>query len=1552
MQKLHIFFIIFFFFLIFNGIIYIEYIIGVLVGVNMIIYILHNDRYFSFRLPRQKDGSFVLHDFDGDSFKRNLVNISAVDSKWIMKSNDKVKILFNNQYIESIELLEYSFYSLITNNNELIYLYVSPGNDQSFVAKKCISKEKIVFGSDSSCDVIFASKLISPKQFEIVKEDNMWSLKNLDSKSLLYVNERRCKEKLLNSFDYIFINGFKIIICGDVFFINNPSSVVQFSQYSFIEYKAEFEVSNNSGSLNSFSDFYEESDYFSKSPVFRKKTNHLKVIITSPDEKDKRNDSSIIMSIVPSALMSVTTLLSAYFSVKNYNSGTTDRESLITTVVMCIVMLFISIVWPFVERFAESFRAFINNINRNIKYLSYIKKKRIILEQARNEQKLALQFNNLSLEECQDVIVKKTANLFSINSEQKNFLDVKLGVGKVKMDCEFDYTKPDFIKVKDKLLNVIDKLIEDYKYIDSAPYSFSLVNNVAFIYGEKDYENYLSSLVLQLITYHDYFNLKLVVFTSEGSFLTKIRNLNHCWNNDRTMRFFATDVQDAETLSSYLVRIFNSRMSPSTENNDSSNLKVPFYLIICDDMDKYRNLTIIDKVLHQKEKNFGFSFVTFAQKITDVPDCCSYFVDFKDEISTLFQSEMDESNIMKFSPELVNSKINIQECLTIVANTPIKSNSEVAGLLPDKLSFLEMNNVGKIEQLNSIKKWKTSQIVNTLAAPIGVDINGNILSLDLHEKKHGPHGLIAGMTGSGKSEFIITYILSLSVNYSPEEVQFVLIDYKGGGLAGAFENRKTGVKLPHLVGTITNLDKSSMNRTLVSIKSELQRRQRVFNEAKELLNTGTIDIYKYQKLVRDGSLSDPMSHLFIICDEFAELKTQQPDFMDELVSAARIGRSLGIHLILATQKPSGVVDDQIWSNAKFKVCCKVQTADDSKEMIRRDDAAFIKESGRFFLQVGYDEIFVKGQSAYTGSQYKPADTVINSDVVREDVEFIDNLGNVTLSVKNEVNTVKDENDYGDELGNVLNYLVQCAKEIGFVNKQLWLDNVPEKLYLYNLYKKYPVTNKKGIICPLIGEYDDPQNQKQGPVNINITERGNLWISGIYGSGKTTLLSTIIYSSVVNYSTQELNIYIVDLLAETLKMFCNVPQVGDFVSSSEPTKLNKLFHYLTQEVQKRKRYYSNLGSTFLSETSKGNIVFPNIFVIVNGIDILAEQYDSLYNDVFMPLVRDCNRVGIYFIITSTGSINVVVENSFPQKIAMRYLDTTEYAMLYNNARGIVPNINPGRGLVELDSVYEFQTAMIFDDINFDYNLNYVINQLNRSLTKAPSIPVMPRIVTYENVKDEIVSLSSLPVGIDISSNCPLSFDFNKIINLVVYSNEKMAASFVSGFIKVLNDLDNLKIIVLDNIGVTSNVDGVQVFNSNFKKVCQALYKNINEKKSSDIDAEKIIFIVSGYSKINNHLKKLLSEEDDVKTVDDLISSSLNSENFKFIIVNDKSLSSIDDKEWSDYLDSGYGILLGTEKDDQSLIELEDSYDEVKINKDTAIVVDDFKKKYVKFIRDRS
>ena len=179
------------------------------------------------------------------------------------------------------------------------------------------------------------------------------------------------------------------------------------------------------------------------------------------------------------------------------------------------------------------------------------------------------------------------------------------------------------------------------------------------------------------------------------------------------------------------------------------------------------------------------------------------------------------------------------------------------------------------------------------------------------------------------------------------------------------------MRLPHLAGVITNLDGAAITRSLVSIKSELKRRQELFNRARDIVGGDNVDIYTYLDLFRQERVTEPCPHLFIVADEFAELKQQEPEFMDELISAARIGRSLGVHLILATQKPSGVVNDQIWSNARFKVCLKVADEADSREMIRRPDAAALTQAGRFYLLVGYNEYFALGQAAYAGTRYVP-----------------------------------------------------------------------------------------------------------------------------------------------------------------------------------------------------------------------------------------------------------------------------------------------------------------------------------------------------------------------------------------------------------------------------------------------------------------------------------------------------------------------------------------------------------------------------------------------------
>ena len=275
--------------------------------------------------------------------------------------------------------------------------------------------------------------------------------------------------------------------------------------------------------------------------------------------------------------------------------------------------------------------------------------------------------------------------------------------------------------------------------------------------------------------------------------------------------------------------------------------------------------------------------------------------------------------------------------------------------LPAGITFLELYRVQEPKELHAAWNWRKNRAGEHIRARIGVNESGAAEILDLHEKYHGPHGLIAGMTGSGKSELLQTLILSLAVGYSPREVCFLLIDYKGGGMSGLFDG------LPHLAGQISNLSGSMVQRALLSIRSECRRRQRLLKEA------GCNHIDQYSASAASGK--EAMPHVFIIVDEFAELKQEVPEFLGGLISTARIGRSLGIHLILATQKPGGTIDENIRSNTRFTLCLRVQDRLDSMEVLGKPDAAYFRQPGRCCLQVGAGELSEVIQTGWSSAPF-------------------------------------------------------------------------------------------------------------------------------------------------------------------------------------------------------------------------------------------------------------------------------------------------------------------------------------------------------------------------------------------------------------------------------------------------------------------------------------------------------------------------------------------------------------------------------------------------------
>ena len=1522
-------------------------------GDSLLVYILHNERIDLFRLPSNVTGKYIISDFDEFNNKRNLVNVEGKDNKWYIYNNENVKITYNDQLCDSIELCLYNFYKLTVLGSENIIFYILPSYDNSFSTREIIDNVSLTIGTDSNCDFIYKS-MISSKQLELSYVNGVFTFKNLDPKVPIYLNDVRQDSGIVSNFDTLFIMGLKIIVCGSKIFINNPENQVLTNMSNKYKTLEDFYiVGNHDTDVRTFNNFYEESEYYAKSPVFKSQIVPFSVVITEPPNKAIRDKSSVLLNVIPTLLMTLSSMIMTISSVKQFRAGESSKEDLVSSLVMCLAMIVAGIVWPFVEKFYNNTTVLLSNVKRTHNYKKYLINKDKDLAEKVKSQKMAYVVNNIDLIACKKVIEQRTPELFNRDFDNDDFLTVRLGIGDIEAKGTIDYSRPDYTELKDSLLNDIDKVIEKNKYIREVPFIVSLFekNVIAFIVSNKNlYKDYMSGIILQLLTFHSYYDLRIVVLTTgANSELSYLKDSNHCWNEDKSFRFYATNLSEAQLVSSTLERELKAR-----KVNDKVEKFKPYYLIISNCIDKYRNLNIVNDILNS-DKNNGFGLLMYDTKISNIPNDCTNFVNVSESEGTIFQINMN--NILKFKPELTrDTGVNVDYCSRLISNVPLKSgNSSQGAILPDTVGFLQMYDVGNIEQLNCPIKWESSNPANSLSVPVGVDVNGNLIYLDLHEKNHGPHGLIAGMTGSGKSEFIVTYILSLALNYKPDEVQFLLIDYKGGGLAGAFENRKEKVKLPHLVGTITNLDKSEMKRTLVSIKSELQRRQKVFNEAKEFLDTGNIDIYKYQKLHREGLLAEPLSHLFIICDEFAELKAQQPDFMDELVSAARIGRSLGIHLILATQKPSGVVDEQIWSNSKFKVCCKVQTVDDSNEMIRKPDAAFLKESGRFYLQVGYDEYFILGQSAYSGMPYIPSETIVSK--IDNAISFVNNTGEVYKNVIKKEQNIQKREDLGEELINILKYIIRVADEKHYKYQQLWLENIPAITYYDNLIKKYNIKPNLFEITPIIGEYDDPKNQKQGYVKLPLYQEGNVYICGASGSGKNTLLFNIIYSIIINHNCEEVNIYILDFGAEKLTQFRKAPQVGDVLTIEDQDRIKYLFYMLETEKNKRQKYYADNGGDFNTDILNKRCPFPNFIVIIYDIEVFKETFEELYDDNFVPFTRNCAKFGIYFIVcsASTSSLGFLAENNFPKKIMLNMVDQSDYSMFFDTT--LVPARNPGRGLIQLDDVYEFQVPLIFDDSTASAKFNYVFEQLDKFLNnKAQPVPTIPDVVTFDYVRNcqSKMSLTNIPIGINLVTAQTTFYDFSKLFNLVVSSKNLDAFSFLDTIIKLIGMLQNKKVIVLNGIKDLefSFDENIKYYSSSFKKIVPVIYGNVEKYNELNTSENEFVIFILGYNRINKILNKDVDEEDSSSVnLDNLLIKAKNNKYFKFVVYDTAALvDEMLDSDIGNFVDNSNGIWVGRGFDGQNCLEAPDSYnDNVKLTNDTVVLVKNGKADYAKYVK---
>ncbi|SFC85325.1 DNA segregation ATPase FtsK/SpoIIIE, S-DNA-T family [Nocardioides terrae] len=542
--------------------------------------------------------------------------------------------------------------------------------------------------------------------------------------------------------------------------------------------------------------------------------------------------------------------------------------------------------------------------------------------------------------------------------------------------------------------------------------------------------------------------------------------------------------------------------------------------------------------------------------------------------------------------------------------------------------------------------------------------HGGVDAMHLDLRLQGPHALVGGTTGSGKSEFLQAWVLGMAAEFSPDRVTFLFVDYKGGA---AFADC---VHLPHCVGLVTDLSPHLVRRALTSLRAELHHREHLLNakKAKDLL-----------ELEKRGDPECPPA-LVLVIDEFAALASEVPEFVDGVVDIAQRGRSLGIHLIMATQRPAGVIKDNLRANTNLRVALRMADESDSTDVIGTKEAAAFDPSipGRGVAKTGPGRL-QPFQSAYAGgrtSATPPRPTI--------DVHQL-GFGAEKLWERPATDKVDHLEPSGPTDQQRLVRSISRAAMVAEIPpaRRPWLDELSKA---YDLVLLGPRTDSE----LLLGVADLPHAQAQEVIPFRPDVDGNLAIYGTGGSGKSVVLRTLAAGAGVTPRGGPVHVYGLDFAAGGLRMLERLPHVGAIIGADDTERVARLFRTLRAVADERARVFPEVGAGSIVDYRRiaQKPDEPRILLLVDGFPAFRDQWEvgtgrAQWYSIFQQLLSEGRALGIHVVFTADrpGSVPGAVASSVPRRVVLRLSDEGMYHMLDADPDVLSATSPPGRAVVD-------------------------------------------------------------------------------------------------------------------------------------------------------------------------------------------------------------------------------------------------------------------------------
>ena len=753
----------------------------------------------------------------------------------------------------------------------------------------------------------------------------------------------------------------------------------------------------------------------------------------------------------------------------------------------------------------------------------------------------------------------------------------------------------------------------------------------------------------------------------------------------------------------------------------------PDFLVVLDGARRLRTLPGVVQLLREGPA-VGVHVLCIDDDARSLPEECRAILQVSEGLVELRRTGSEA--VSRISPDLVEQAWTERIARAMAPVRDTTPDEQVSGL-PASARLLDSVRMPDPTPDQIRHRWGPEAQTEVV---IGEGFDGPF-RLDL--RKDGPHALIAGTTGSGKSEFLQTVVASLAISNSPEQMTFVLVDYKGGS---AF---KDCAQLPHTVGMVTDLDTHLVGRALTSLGAELRRREHL------LAVPGAKDLEDYWALQRHDPSLPVIPRLAIVIDEFASLKSELPDFVDGLVTIAQRGRSLGIHLVLATQRPSGVISNDIRANTNLRIALRVTDDAESRDVIDAPDSATIgaHQPGRGYARLGHSSL-LPFQSGRVGGA-RPSVRTSEAELPPA-LAWALPWTDIGLPAPARPKVQGGTTDEGETDLKVLVEAIQGANDaLGLPPMHSpWLASLPTTVTVPGLGVRESTREDAteqviGFSAPWAMD-DVPQDQAQRPRRFTLGGSGHLYIVGGARSGRSTALRTIAAALAETAAVRDLHLYGLDCGNGALLPLSALPHTGAIVQRTEVERAGRLLDRLLDEVKRRQDVLGRDGFADIDEqrraASPGERL-PYVLLLLDRwegfVSDLSEVDLGRLNDAMLTLLREGASVGLQVVMTGDRSLlSGRVAGLVESKLLLRLPDRTDYSLAGLKMKDVPENMAEGRG-VWSDSGLESQVAVLVDDTSGAAQSGYV-RELGERL-RAAGVVTPPELRPF--------SLAALPSAVN-------------------------------------------------------------------------------------------------------------------------------------------------------------------------------------------------------------